>query len=106
MFVIGGVLASPFLLGMLGYIGWKSGTDHTFHWSQMTGHSVENVDRIKCNIIRLIESVKRLEADLYQSQDSYGSILNSSNACTMPDISIDDSSVCENSVPNSPKKES
>lgn len=101
VFIFGGILASPFLLGVLGYVGWKTGTDETFHWSQMTGHSVENVDKIKCNIIRLIESVKRLEADLYRTDESDISILNSSNMCTIPDISIDESSsVCENTIPD------
>lgn len=67
LFIIGGVLASPFVLGALAYIGWKTGTDPTFHYSKLMGKSRENVDTIKCNVLKLIESVKRLEMDLCNS---------------------------------------
>lgn len=79
LFMVGGLLASPFALGCLCYIGWRTGTDSDFHWSQTMGRSVENVDRIKCNVIRLIESVKRLEADLCHTESEIDESFDSSD---------------------------
>lgn len=66
-----GLLACPFALGVLCYIGWKTGTDPTFHWTKLKfmGRCPENVDKIKCNILQLIESVKRLESDLCETEE-------------------------------------
>lgn len=69
LFMAGGLLASPVALGILCYVGWKTGTDPSFHYSKLMGRSRENVDKIKCNVLHLIESVKRLETELCNPSD-------------------------------------
>lgn len=90
LFVAGGLLASPFALGVLCYVGWKTGTDPTFHWTKLMGRSRENVDKIKCNILQLIESVKRLETDLCESENEATSMEIDSSV----DSNLGDASSC------------
>lgn len=90
LFVAGGLLASPFALGVLCYVGWKTGTDPTFHWTKLMGRSRENVDKIKCNVLHLIESVKRLEKDLCESDNEATSMEIDSSV----DSNLGDASSC------------